>query len=236
MKIIDCNAIIDPGNYYQLDNLNAIESDTNVFKNILEPSIEVLENKGVLVYPTDTIYALGVNALDPEALEKIPALKQRPGSMPISIAVADLATIEKIAVISPIVRDIYNIFLPGALTLILEVRPDIELELPKMIVSESNKIGIRVPKHSLALTLIKRFGKPLTATSANLHNKPIPINISTSIEQLDETVDIYLNCGECKYQGESTILEVADDTIKLIREGVISRSELELQLEVPING
>lgn len=236
MKIIDCSSIIAPNHNDQSANRDTIIYDDNILEQIIKPCLEILSGGGVIVYPTDTIYALGVNAFDNEAVTKIPDLKQRPADMPISIAVADLATIEQIAVITPLVRKIYNKFLPGGLTLLLELRPDIELELPTMLISESNKIGVRVPKHSLALILINQFGKPLTATSANLHNAPIPVNISMSVEQLGENVDIYLDCGECKNQGESTILDVTDDTVNLIREGVISRTVLESQLEVPING
>ena len=236
MNIIDCKSIISPNQDDQSTSHDTIIYDNNILEKTIEPCLEILGRGGVIVYPTDTIYALGVNAYDTEAVQKIPSLKQRPSDMPISIAVPDLEALEQIAVVTSLVQKIYNKFLPGGLTLILELRTGLESKLPAMLVSESNKIGIRVPKHSLALTLIKQFGKPLTATSANLHSQPMPVNISTAVEQLGNKIDIYLDCGECKYQGESTIIDVTNDTVNLIREGVISRTELESQLEVPING
>ena len=235
MKIIDCGAITESSYYYQPDKVNIVGSTPNVIDNILGPSIQTLNKGGVIVYPTDTSYALGVNALDIEAVEKLPKLKARPVDMPISVAVADFAAVDELTVSNPLVRKIYKRFLPGALTLILEIKPDIEQKLSPIIVPESNKIGIRIPDHTIALALLKRFGKPLTVTSANIHNKTIPVEISTSIEQFGDGVDLYLDCGKCQHQGESTILDVSEGNITIIREGIITRSELISQLEVSID-
>ncbi len=236
MNIIDCNSFIEPNLYHNQGSHSILGSDKTVIEKILEPCMQTLNRSGVIVYPTDTIYGLGVNALDTEAVAKIPDLKNRTPEMPISVAVADYEMIIKIACTSSIVRKIYNEFLPGVLTLLLDINPKVQPELSPMLISETGKIGVRVPNHNLTLALIKRYGKPLTATSANLHGEPVPVTIATAVEQLGGGVDIYIDCGAAKTNDASTILEISGSSINIIREGVISRSSLASKLEVPIDG
>ena len=221
MNIIDCNSFIEPNLYHNQGSHSILGSDKTVIEKILEPCMQTLNRSGVIVYPTDTIYGLGVNALDTEAVAKIPDLKNRTPEMPISVAVADYEMIIKIACTSSIVR---------------KINPKVQPELSPMLISETGKIGVRVPNHNLTLALIKRYGKPLTATSANLHGEPVPVTIATAVEQLGGGVDIYIDCGAAKTNDASTILEISGSSINIIREGVISRSSLASKLEVPIDG
>jgi len=236
MNVIDCSAFIDPELYQKPGAQSLLGADGSVIENILEPSIQVLARSGVIVYPTDTIYGLGVSAVDAKAVAKLPELKARSGDMPISIAVADLEMMEKIAVTTPIVRKIYNDFLPGGLTLLLDIRPEARSELPSLLLSNTGKIGVRVPNHNLTLALINRFGKPITATSANLHGGPAPVSIAATVDQLGDGVDLYIDCGTTKTSEASTILEISGSSINIIREGTISRTTLASKLEVPIDG
>jgi L-threonylcarbamoyladenylate synthase len=236
MNLIDCNSFIEPNLYHKQGAHSILGSDRNVIEKILEPCIQTLNRSGVIVYPTDTIYGLGVNAGDTEAVAKIPDLKNRTPDMPISVAVADYEMITRIACTSSIVRKIYNEFLPGGLTLILDINPKAQPGLSPLLSSKTGKIGVRVPNHNLTLALIKRYGKPITATSANLHGEPVPVAITTAVEQLGGGVDIYIDCGATKTSEASTILEISGSNINIIREGVISRTTLASKLEVPIDG
>jgi L-threonylcarbamoyladenylate synthase len=235
MVVIDCNSLVDSKLYFQDNGYLEILANIEIINKIIKPCIEVLNQKGAIVYPTDTIYALGVNAFDSEAVSKVPDLKKRSQDMPISVAVADFEMFDKIVVTNEIVRKIYNEFLPGGLTLLLDINPDIEPEVSHLIRSKSNKIGVRVPNHNLTLTLIKQFGKPITTTSANIHNMEPPVEFSTAVNQFGDNIDVYLNCGTSPSRIPSTIVEITSDGVNIIREGAISRTQLASKLEVQIN-
>lgn len=175
----------------------------------------------LIVYPTETLYALGVNPFDEKAILRLYEVKRRPRNLPISIAVSDLEMMKKVAKINPLAEEIYEQFLPGPVTLLLEKRND----LPDILTSGTDKIGIRVPKHPAALRIIDMVG-PITATSANLHHHPEPKNLDIALEQLGENVMLYLDCGECEYQAPSTTVDISDSSAKIIRKGVISNEEL----------
>ena len=89
----------------------------------------------------------------------------------------------------------------------------------------SDKVGIRVPDHPVALKIIKIVG-PITSTSANLHGHPEPKNINIAMEQLGDEVMLYFDCGECKHKSASTVVDISDSSIKVIRKGVISENTL----------
>jgi L-threonylcarbamoyladenylate synthase len=236
MKVLDCNSLIDTKLYDQSEGIDILINDVNVNNKIINPCIRLLNNSGVIVYPTDTIYGLGTNAYDEMAVKKLPGLKNRSGSMPISVAVANFEMMSELAVTNSLIRKIYNDFLPGGLTLLLDIKPELYDKLSSLLVSETNKIGVRVPAHNLTLALIERFGKPITATSANLHGHPVPLTISEATEQLGTGVDLYLDCGQSRNSDPSTIVEISGKNIKIIRSGTISRSELAAKLEVTIDG
>jgi L-threonylcarbamoyladenylate synthase len=192
----------------------------------LEEVIEVLENDGTIVYPTDTLYGLGVNPFNEEAVRKMFEIKRRPLDQPVSIAVYDISQIKEYVELTDLARHTTREFLPGPLTILLRKKdPD---SLP--IVSSRNKIGVRILDHSVALPILKEFG-PITSTSANLHDYDLPCDVDTAIEQLGDSVDIYIDSGKCRYGQESTVLDVSSDSPKIIRPGVISHERLRINEE-----
>lgn len=189
----------------------------------LEEVIEVLRNDGIIVYPTDTLYGLGVNPFKKEAVEKMFGIKKRPLDQPVSIAVYDISQIREYVELTDLARHTTREFLPGPLTILLKKKdPD---SLP--IVSSRNRIGVRILDHAVALPILKEFG-PITSTSANLHDRELPCDIEDAIEQLGDSVDIYIDSGRCRYGQESTVLDVSTDSPKIIRPGVISRERLRI--------
>jgi L-threonylcarbamoyladenylate synthase len=177
---------------------------------------KVIDQDNLLVYPTETLYALGVNPFSEKAIKKLYEVKNRPFTMPISVAVSDLEMMMNLAEVSELAEKIAGHFLPGPLTLLMKKKA----QFPSILTSSSDIIGIRIPRHKAALKILKETG-PITATSANLHGQPDPRNLDMAINQLGEKVTLYIDCGECEYQIPSTIVDVSTSSAKIIRKGVI---------------
>jgi len=190
---------------------------------ILEEVLTHLREGRLVVYPTDTVYALGADPYNKEAVRKLYKLKKRPVHMPISIAVASLKELKRLGKISGEVLNIYEGYLPGPITLLLRKGK----EAPPPPVSSANLIGVRIPDNPIALLLAKEFG-PITSTSANLHGRIAPSNAETSIQQLGKEVSIYLDCGPCFYGRESTVVDVSGRKGRVIREGAIPMGRLRI--------
>jgi L-threonylcarbamoyladenylate synthase len=190
-------------------------------KKAIEKAAGIIKNGGAIVYPTDTLYGLGVNALDEKSVEKVFEIKGRNYDKPISIAVSDLTEVKKYAEFTPLAVRIAKKFLPGPLTLILPSRNN----LPKQL-NPDDKVRIRIPDNGIALEIIKKSGVPLTATSANLSGGKDPINAKEAVRQIGDKIDFVLDAGRCKYRKGSTIVKIVDGKIEIIREGVIPRKKL----------
>jgi L-threonylcarbamoyladenylate synthase len=184
-------------------------------KNILKEVKYILENNGLVVYPTDTLYALGANALSKEAINKVFKAKGRDFNKPISIALKNLEEAKKYFVFNEIAEKIAKKFLPGPLTIILP-----SYVLPKEL-SPTQKFSFRIPENDIALKILESIDFPLTATSANISGGENPINAKIAIKQIGKYVDLILDCGECKYGKPSTVIDLSNGKIVLVREGVI---------------
>jgi len=188
---------------------------------------EALEQGGIIVYPTDTLYGIGVNALDPEALNRLRRLKVREQKKPMSILVPSVEHIERYGQMTDHARDLANRFLPGALTLVLpasEYAPrDIQL---------NDSIGIRVPGDAFCMALAEAFGGPVTATSANKNGIPTPVDIKGILEHFGpdiEHISILIDAGERSGGLPSTVVSyVHGETPRILREGRLSKDDLGL--------
>lgn len=187
----------------------------------IEKAAEIVKSGGTIVYPTDTLYGLGVNALDRKSVEKVFEIKGRNYDKPISIAVSSLTEAKKYAEFSPLAVKIGKKFLPGPLTLILPSKNN----LPKQL-NPDDKVRIRIPDNGIALEIIKKSRVPMTATSANLSGGKDSITASVAVKQIGDRVDLILDAGRCKYRKGSTIVKIADKKIEIIREGVIPRNKI----------
>ncbi len=172
-------------------------------------AVEILKKGGVIVYPTETCYGLGADATNYDAIMKVFRIKQRPITQPISVIVDSLDMIKEYAVITPEVEELVEKYMPGPLTLVVKNK-----KFPKILCGGGFKIGFRIPDHIIAYELVKTFGKPITATSANIHGQPNPYKPPRL-----EGVDFVIDYGELPHQKPSTVY----DTIlkKTIREGPI---------------
>lgn len=189
----------------------------------LQEVIEVLKAGDTIVYPTDTLYGLGVNPFDEDAVKRMYDIKKRPYDLPVSIAVLDISQIEAYVELTDIARHTTREFLPGPLTILLKKKDTSSLP----IISSKNKLGVRILDHPVALPILEKFG-PITSTSANLHKHDPPCDIDDALEQLGDLVEIYIDSGKCRYGQESTVLDVSTDSPKIIRPGVISQERLHI--------
>jgi L-threonylcarbamoyladenylate synthase len=187
----------------------------------IEKAVKIIKSGGVVIYPTETLYGLGANALDNRAVRKVFEIKGRDFRKPVSIAFSNLRDAKKYVKFDSISLKLAKKFLPGPLTLILPLKK----KLPKSLTQEKNEIGIRIPNNKTALEIIKRSGVPLTATSANLSGGKDPITAKEAIKQIGKKVDLVLDAGKCKYRKGSTVVKIIDG-IEIIREGVIGTRKI----------
>ena len=187
----------------------------------LSKAIEALQNGNIVVYPTDTLYAFGVDIYNKDAVRKVFEVKKRPLDTPLSVAVSDIADIEKIAFVSGIARDLAEHFLPGPLTMILD-KKSVILDV---VTGGLDSVAVRIPDNNVALELLSGFG-PLTVTSANVHGEEVPDTISDIKMQFNsDDVDVYLDYG--KLNGlPSTIIDLTSGKPRIVRDGAITRGEI----------
>jgi L-threonylcarbamoyladenylate synthase len=183
---------------------------------------EEIRKGRIVVYPTDTLYGIGVNALDEKSVKKVFEIKGRNFNKPISIAFSSLKDVKKYVKFDPISLKLAKKILPGPLTLILPLKK----KIPEVLTKGKKEVGVRIPDNKIALELIKKCGFPLTSTSANLSGEKNPINSKEAIKQIGNKVDLVIDSGKSKYSKSSTVVKVVDGKIEIIREGTISKRKL----------
>ncbi|MFZ1987962.1 MAG: L-threonylcarbamoyladenylate synthase [Minisyncoccia bacterium] len=184
----------------------------------------VLAGGGIIVYPTDTLYGLGVNALDTKALEKLRTLKVRDKKKPVSILMPSIEAIEWHAELPPHAKDIAHRFFPGALTLVLPALPHLPQEL-----TFNDTIGVRVPADIFSRALAEVFAHPVTATSANLSGMTTPTTIPEMLVHFGariRDIDLLIDAGPRDAGVPSTVVTFVNGEPRILREGAISKAEL----------
>lgn len=186
--------------------------------NELQKAVELLNNGELVAFPTETVYGLGADAANTKAVEKIFEAKKRPVDHPVIIHVYDLEQLSD-WVNTDFLSEQYKIFAqqfwPGPLTLIFNAKSSV----PKMITGGQDTIGIRMPSHPIARELLKQFGKPIAAPSANRFGKISPTKASHVKEELGESVKLILDGGDCPCGIESTIIDITKDIPVILRPG-----------------
>ncbi len=180
---------------------------------------EVLSNEEVVVYPTETLYGLGALAFMDGVKDKIREIKNSPPDKKISRAYNDLDQASEYFEIPKLARELEEHFMPGPITIVIE--------------TEGGTEGLRVPDHPMAQKMIGKNG-PLTATSANIHGRPSPVDIETAKIQLRNKVKLYIDCGRCKLGRGSTVVKVLENkkAVEILREGAIPEERIEEKTKV----
>jgi len=191
----------------------------------LNEAVAALRRGSVIAYPTDTVYGLGADATNPEAVMKIRTIKQRVDDKPILALVADYAMLEEYAVITPLARILAERYLPGPLSLVLTASD----ERLAPIAGKDNAVGFRMPNHPVCTELARAFGRPITSTSFNKTGEPQ----ATALEQMKKQVgqyadmiDVTLEYGVLPQSSPSTVVDARGEKAVVLREGAISKEQL----------
>jgi L-threonylcarbamoyladenylate synthase len=195
----------------------------------VEETQSVLKAGGVIAFPTDTFYGLGADPFNPDALSKIFRIKQRPADKPLLVLIHSKNQVEQLTEqVTPLAKSLMINFWPGPLTLLYKAAPGLPMELT----AGTGKVGIRLPAHLFTLQLLEALGSPLTAPSANISGT---VELRTGWEVasvLGDELDLIVDDGETPGGKVSTILDTTTNPPTLIREGAVSRSDLESVLPV----
>jgi len=189
-------------------------------KNDFSTALKVLKSGKLIIYPTDTLYALGADIYNETAVRTVFDIKQRPYSVPLPVAVSSIEAMATIAHLNDTAYEISKKFLPGTLTIILKKKPSV----PKIVTSGLDTIAVRIPNHIIALELLSQYG-PLTVTSANLHHEKTLGNITDILNQLGTPIPICLNDGR-RDAAPSTIVDLSTNIPCIVRKGLVTEKEL----------
>ncbi len=196
------------------------------FDNVVQavkPAAGCLANGGLVAFPTETVYGLGANALDPQAVLKIFEAKGRPADNPLIIHVSSPGQIEPlVGEVPAAAHDLIKAFWPGPLTLIL---PKSKL-VPDEVTAGGPTVAIRMPNHPVALALISVSGKPIAAPSANLSGRPSPTTAEHVRQDLDNNLDYLIDAGSTSIGLESTVLDLTTEIPTVLRLGAISAEQI----------
>ncbi|NME35409.1 MULTISPECIES: L-threonylcarbamoyladenylate synthase [Fusobacterium] len=187
---------------------------------------EKLKKGSIIIYPTDTVYGVG-GIIEEETLVKIYKAKSRSFSSPLIALVNSLEKVKEIAFIEEKnhekVEKLIKAFWPGGLTIILK-KKDI---VPSIMVSNGETVGVRMPNHKKALEIIESAGGILATTSANISGESTPSSFEELSEEFKKKVDIIVDGGKCPIGTASTIIDMTSENVKILREGSISKLEIE---------
>jgi L-threonylcarbamoyladenylate synthase len=190
---------------------------------VVRRAADVIRAGGLVAFPTETVYGLGADALDPAAIARIYAAKGRPSFNPLIVHVADVAGAEALAAAFPAAaRRLAERFWPGPLTLVLPKRPHV----PDAVSAGLPSVALRVPAHSVALALIRTAGRPIAAPSANRYTELSPTTADHVVRGLGDRVAMVLDAGPAEVGIESTVVDCTGDRPRLLRPGLLSRDEL----------
>jgi L-threonylcarbamoyladenylate synthase len=186
----------------------------------IKKAVEIINQGGVIIFPTDTVYGIGCNPYNKKSVEKIYDIKSRNISKPFPILAYSKEIAEKIAFFDEYSKKIVEQFWPGPLTIILKLTD----ENLKKSLNVVDKIAIRVPNHKCTLDLLKKCNF-LVGTSANISGQLSSTNPDECLKNM-QNYDIFVDGGMITSKAESTIIEIENKKIKIIRKGSISKEEI----------
>ncbi len=183
---------------------------------------DALKKGGIIVFPTETVYGIGVDAFNEDAVKSLYEKKQRSFDKPLLMHISGIEMAEEIAYLDDNARNLINKFTPGPLTLVVKRKGN----LPSVAVSGGDTVGLRFPSNPEFLKLSKAFGGPIAATSANISGEKSAITPS-QLEPVLGIADVVLNGGECRLGLESTIVSLVGDKPKILRLGSFPKELIE---------
>lgn len=192
--------------------------DAGKARSITQAAQVILEG-GVIIYPTETIYGIGANALEPKIVEKVFTIKERKKSNPILVLVPDRQSLEELVIEVPEQAEVLmRNFWPGPLTIVFKASPIVS----PILTAETGKIGIRLSSDNFCRELLNICRIPITSTSANLSGEPNPDSIGIINERVLDSVDLIVDAGRLTSQTPSTVVDVTKGKVELLREGAVA--------------
>ena len=196
---------------------NAIDNE------IIAKAGKIITQKGVIIFPAQYFYGIAVDALDIDALQKVFDIKKRPLRNPLLALVKDREQLETLVNSIPdIAEKLIKKYWPGNVTIIFKAANHI----PDLITAKTGKIGLRMPLHPVAKALVDAANRPITGTSANISGKPACNTIDAIDPSVLNNADIALDAGELKAGLGSTVIDVTENSLKIVRQGQIPKSEI----------
>jgi L-threonylcarbamoyladenylate synthase len=190
----------------------------------LAAAVAALRRGDPVVFPTETVYGLGANALDPIAVSRIFAIKGRPADNPLIVHVLDEAAARRLVTAWPdAAHRLAEAFWPGPLTLVLPKAPAV----PSITTAGLDSVAVRAPAHPVARALLRAAGVPLAAPSANTSGRPSPTRVEHARDDLGDRVAIYLDGGPTDLGLESAVVDLRGETARLLRPGALAREAIE---------
>lgn len=200
---------------------------------IISRAVKVFQAGGLVIYPTETVYGAGVDATNPEAVKKLSGYKSRPFGKPYSVAVADQKMAEKYVELNATAKNLYRQFLPGPMTIISKLKLSGSSNhsnhsnhfLSPGVASETGTLGIRISSHPLVTAIVRKLGRPVTATSANQVWGKRPYQISDIISNISGKkkllIDLIIDAGGLPRNEPSTVIDTTLDDRVVLRQGDI---------------
>lgn len=178
----------------------------------------IIKSGGLVVFPTETVYGVGTNALDDSSCAKIYKAKKRPQDKALLCHIYDIETADKIAVLSKQAYDLLELFVPGPLTLILPKKSCIG----NIVSAGMETVGLRFPSNPICRELMKAAGVPIAATSANISGEPSPTDGENAVFNMNGRADAIIDGGATDFGKESTIITLCEEIPRILRHGAIS--------------
>jgi len=187
----------------------------------LAQALEILNNGGLVAFPTDTVYGVGALAFNAEAVESIYTAKARPVEKAIPVLIGDISDLDKVTeTVPPLAAGLATRFWPGPLTLVVPKRAG----LPD-VVSATATVGVRIPDHPIARQLLSAAG-PMAVTSANISGQPSPVSADEVMAQLNGRIPLILDGGVTPGGIPSTVVDCRGTNLAVLREGPLSKSQI----------
>ena len=197
----------------------------------IEKAGQIIKDGGLVAFPTETVYGLGADGLNPEAVKKVYKAKGRPSDNPMILHISQIDQVYGIAKeVSEDHLKLMNAFWPGPMTVVMECQDVV----PKETTGGLSTVGIRLPKTDSARQLITAAATPIAAPSANLSGKPSPTKASHVLDDLDGRIDAIIEGGDCQVGIESTVLTIKDGKVIILRPGLITPEDIEKVLDLPV--
>ena len=176
-----------------------------------------------MCYPTDTVYGIGAAAGDDAAVRRLFAAKGRPAEKALPLLLADAGDAAGVGDVTPPARALAGRFWPGALTIVVRRAPSYR----SLALAGGDTVALRVPNQDVVRAIVRALGEPLTGTSANRAGTPPPVSASEVASQMGEMIDLIIDGGPCGERVESTVVDITRDVPEVLREGPVSRGEIE---------